>query len=177
MIIIERLVKRAQKGDESAYISLFKQYEVDIYRMAYVYVKNKEDTLDIVQETAYKSFSQINTLRNPEYFKTWLTRIAINIALNYLKREKKIIHLNPEYTKMIPSTENEDVSLQIILKDLIEKLDPDEKSVVLLRFYADHTLSEISAILGMPLGTVKTILYRSLDKLRTQMKREDIYEQ
>ncbi len=174
--MINQLVKKAQKGDERAYITLFKQYEADIYRMAYVYVKNQEDALDIVQETAYKSFSQIKTLKNPAYFKTWLIRIAINNALSHLRKEKKVIHLKPEYAETLPTNEKEDVSLQITLKGLIEGLDDNEKSVVLLRFYADHTISEISDILDIPLGTVKTILYRSLEKLRMQMKREDIYE-
>lgn len=177
VINIKQLVKKAQKGDERAYIALYQQYEVDIYRMAYVYVKNQEDALDIVQETAYKSFSQIKTLKNPEHFKTWLIRIVINTALSQLRKEKKVVHLNPEYVETLHSNEKEDASLQIILKDLIEELNEDEKSVVLLRFYADHTISEISSLLDMPLGTVKTILYRSLGKLRMQMNREDIYEQ
>ncbi|MFC4402199.1 RNA polymerase sigma factor [Gracilibacillus xinjiangensis] len=177
MIIINQLVKKAQKGDENAYITLYQQYEADIYRMAYIYVKNREDALDVVQETAYKSFSQIKTLKNPDYFKTWLIKITINVALSHLRKEKKVVHLRTEYIETIPSNEKEDVSIQIILKDLIEKLNENEKSVVLLKFYADHTISEISDILEMPLGTVKTILYRSIEKLRMQMKREDIYEQ
>ncbi|WP_326569832.1 sigma-70 family RNA polymerase sigma factor [Bacillus niameyensis] len=166
------MVRKAQKGDEKAYLILFQQHEVDIYRMAYIYVKNQQDALDIVQETAYKSFSQIQTLKNPDYFKTWLIRIAINTALSYLRREKKVVHLNPEYAEMFPSNDK-DVSLQITLRDLVEGLKESEKSVVLLRFYADYTIEEISNILDMPLGTVKTNLYRSLDKLRKQLKRED----
>lgn len=177
VIVIKQLVKKAQKGDEKAYITLFKQYEVDIYRMAYIYVKNQEDALDIVQETAYKSYSQIKTLKNQEHFKTWLIRIAINNALSHLKKEKKVVHLKPEYADIFSTNQNEDISLQITLKDLIEGLNENEKSVVLLRFYADHTISEISSILSIPLGTVKTILYRSLEKLRMKMKKEDIYEQ
>ncbi|MBS4210454.1 sigma-70 family RNA polymerase sigma factor [Bacillus sp. FJAT-50079] len=173
---MDKLVKKAQKGDERAYITLFQQYKVDIYRMAYVYVKNQEDALDVVQETAYKSFSQIKTLKNPEYFKTWLIRIAINTAISHLRKEKRVVHLNPEYAESFPA-KGSDVSLQITLKDLIEELNEDEKSVVLLKFYQDHTIREISNLLDMPLGTVKTILYRSLAKLRMQMKREDIYEQ
>lgn len=176
MIVINKLVKKAQKGDERAYTALFKHYEVDIYRMAYVYVKNQEDALDVVQETAYKSFSKIKTLNNSEYFKTWLIRIAINIALNHLKREQKIVHLKPEYAETLPANEKEDISLQITLKDLIEELNEREKSVVILRFYADYTIAEVSSILDLPLGTVKTILYRSLEKLRIKIKKEDIYE-
>nr|WP_110396845.1 sigma-70 family RNA polymerase sigma factor [Pseudogracilibacillus auburnensis] len=173
---MNRLVKKAQKGDEKAYITLFQQYEADIYRMAFVYVKNQEDALEIVQETAYKSFREIKTLKNPEYFKTWLIRIAINTALSHLSKGKKVVHLRPEYAETF-STNEKDVSLQITLQDLIERLNETEKSVVLLKYYEDHTMGEIASILDMPLGTVKTTLYRSLDKLRVQMKREDMYEQ
>ncbi len=176
MIVINQLVKKAQKGDEKAYITLFKHYEADIYRMAYVYVKNQEDALDIVQETAYKSFSQIKSLKNPKYFKTWLIRIAINNALSHLRKGKNVVHLKPEYADMYPANENEDISLHITLKDLIEKLDEKEKSIVLLRFYSDHTIAETSDILDMPLGSVKTILYRALEKLRRKMNKENIYE-
>jgi len=175
VIIIHKLVKKAQKGDEKAYITLFEKYEMDIYRMAFVYVKNQNDALDIVQETAYKSFSQITTLRNPAHFKTWLIKIAINSALSHLRKEKKIVHLKQEYVESLSVNDNEDVTLQIRLKELIDGLNEKEKSVVLLRFYADHTINEISNILDMPLGTVKTTLYRSLEKLRMEMEVEDVY--
>lgn len=177
MIVINPLVKKAQKGDDKAYITLFQQYEEEIFRIAYIYVRNQEDALDIVQETAYKSFRQIKTLKHSTYFKTWLIKIAINIALTHLKKEKRVVHLKPEYTEMLPANDEVDTSLQITIKDLIERLDEKEKSIVLLRFYADHTIREIAGILDIPLGTVKTILYRALTKLRAQMIKEDIYEQ
>ena len=60
---LERLVKKAQKGNDQAYLMLFQQYEADIYRMAYVYVKNKDNALDVVQEVAYQSFKTITTLK------------------------------------------------------------------------------------------------------------------
>ena len=79
---IIRLVKKAQKGNDKAFLKLFQKYEEDIYRMAYVYVKNENDALDVVQEVAYRSFKKIDTLKNPEYLKTWLIKIAINCSLN-----------------------------------------------------------------------------------------------
>lgn len=169
-------MKKAQKGDDKAFLTLFQHYEEDIYRIAYVYVKNQNDALDIVQETAYKSFSQIQILKNPEYFKTWLIRITINCAVDLLRKQKKVVHLKPEYTEFISSSDK-DISLQLTLKDLIEELNENEKSVVLLKYYYNHTFIEISKILEVPIGTVKTILYRSLEKLRMHVKKEDIYEQ
>ncbi len=144
--------------------------------MAYVYVKNKDDALDVVQEVAYQSFKKIHTLKKPEYFKTWLMKITINCATNVIRKHKKVVHLKPEYEEFI-GIENEDVPTSLSLKNLIEVLEEDEKSIVLLRFYHNHTFKEISELLEIPLGTAKSVLYRALDKLRKQFKEDDICEQ
>ncbi|MFD1927672.1 sigma-70 family RNA polymerase sigma factor [Sporosarcina siberiensis] len=175
MLIIS-LVKKARKGNDKAFLKLFQQYEEDIYRMAYVYVKNKDDALDIVQEVAYQSFKKINTLKSPEYFKTWLIKITMNCATNIVRKNKKVIHLKPEYEEFI-GIENEDISLSISLRTLIEALEEDEKSIILLRFYQDYTFKEISEVLEIPLGTAKSILYRAINKLRKQFEEDDICEQ
>jgi len=166
---LERLVKKAQKGNDKAYLMLFQQYEADIYRMAYVYVKNKDDALDLVQEVAYQSFKTISTLKKPEYFKTWLMKITINCALNLINKNKKVIPLNSSF-EVFTGSEDEDIALTLSLHMLIDTLKEDEKSVILLKYYDDRTLKEISEILDIPLGTAKSVLYRALDKLRQNLK-------
>ena len=143
--------------------------------MAFVYVKNQEDALDVVQEVAYQSFKKIHTLKEPEYFKTWLMRITINCAINVVKKSSKVIPLIAEFEKFIDSND-EDIPLNITLRDLIETLRDDEKSVVLLRFYHSFTFKEISETLGIPLSTAKSVLYRALNKLRKEFKEGEIYE-
>lgn len=172
VISIIKLVKKAQKGNDKAFLKLYQQYEDDIYRMAFVYVKNKEDALDIVQEVAYQSFKKINTLKKAEYFKTWLMKISINCAINLVKRDQKVVQLKPEYEAFIGS-DAEDIPLNLTLKDLIDGLKEDEKSVVMLRFYHNHTFKEIGEVLDIPLGTAKSVLYSALKKLRTEMLKED----
>ena len=166
---LERLVKKAQKGNEKAFLMLFQQYEADIYRMAYIYVKNKDDALDLVQEVAYQSFKTISTLKKPEYFKTWLMKITINCALNLINKNKKVIPLNSNF-EVLTGSEDEDIALTLSLHMLIDTLKEDEKSVILLKYYDDRTLKEISEILDIPLGTAKSVLYRALDKLRQNLK-------
>jgi len=172
---IRRLVIKAQKGNDKAFLKLFQQYEEDIYRTAYVYVKNKDDALDIVQEVAYQSFKKIDTLQKPEYFKTWLMKITINCAINVIKKNQKIIQLKPEFEVLITS-EEEDLSLSLSLQELMNTLQEEEKSVILLKFYHDHTLKEISELLQIPLGTAKSTLYRALNKLRKNFKEVGNYE-
>jgi len=168
-------VKKAQKGNDEAFLKLFQKYEEDIYRMAYVYVKNKDDALDVVQEVAYQSYKKIDTLKRPEFFKTWLMKITMNCATNVIRRNKKVVHLKPEYEEFI-GIENEDIPLSISLQVLIEALEEDEKSIVLLRFYHNHTFKEISELLEIPLGTAKSVLYRALEKLRKQFKEVGNFE-
>src|SRR5690606_14488129 len=128
---------------------------------AFVYVKNKDDALDVVQEVAYKSFKNLATLKNPEYVKTWLIKITINCAISLLNKNKKVVPLKPDYEQFI-GEEEEDLPLTITLQDLISNLKEDEKSVVLLRFYQNFSFQEIAQVLGIPLGTAKSIVYRAL---------------
>ncbi|MGE7186218.1 RNA polymerase sigma factor [Peribacillus sp. NPDC006672] len=172
---IIRLVKKAQKGDDKAFLKLFQKYEQDIYRMAYVYVKNKEDTLDVVQEVAYRSFKKIDTLKKPEYFKTWLIKITISCAIDCLRKNKKVVQLKTEYEEII-SSDVEDIPLSLSLHQLLDELNENEKSIVILKFYEGYSFKEIAELLNIPLGTSKSILYRALDKLRKQVKGADICE-
>jgi RNA polymerase sigma-70 factor, ECF subfamily len=172
------LVNKAQKGNEGAYTELFKQYEAVIYRTAYVYLENKDDALDAVQETAYRSFKLITTLKEPKYFKTWLTRIAIRCSIDILRKRKNSVALTAEHeVSSFESTGDEDIPLSVTLQDLIDQLDEDEKSVILLRYYRDFTINEVAETLGIALGSAKTVLYRALKKLRKQWEGESAYEQ
>lgn len=171
------LIKKAQKGNDNAFLALFQKYEQDIYRTAFVYVKNQSDALDVVQETAYRSFKSIKNLKEPKYFKTWLMRIAISCSIDLLRKQKNVVQLKPEYEEFISGDVNEDIDLEMTVRDLIERLNEDEKSVIILRFYEGLTIKEVSETLNIPLGTAKTVLYRALDKLRKNLEGDGVYEQ
>jgi RNA polymerase sigma-70 factor (ECF subfamily) len=170
------LVRKAQKGNDKAFLALFQEYEQDIYRIAFVYVKNQSDALDVVQETAYRSFKSINRLKEPKYFKTWLLRIAVNCSLDLLRKQKKVVQLKPELEGFLSGDINEDIDLEVTVRGLIEDLNEKEKGVVILRFYEGLTLKEVSETLGIPLGTAKTTLYRALEKLRNNLNGGGVYE-
>ena len=169
---IIRLVRKARKGDDKAFLTLFQKYEEDIYRMAFVYVKNESDALDVVQEVAYRSFKKIDTLKSPEYFKTWLIKITITCSIDLIGKNKKVVQLNPDYEELIGSVDL-DVPLSITLQELLNQLNENEKSIVLLKFYEDYSFKEIADLLNIPLGTVKSVLYRALVKLRKKVKGAD----
>lgn len=175
VITIIKLIKKAQKGDDKAFLKIFQTFEQDIYRMAYVYVKNKHDALDVVQEVAYRSFKKIDTLQHPEYLKSWLIKITITCSIDCIKQNRKVVQLKPSDEQMM-CTEDEDIPLSLSVQQLIDVLNEDEKSIVILRFYHGYTFREIADLLEKPLGTIKSILYRALAKLRHKAKEAEICE-
>ncbi|HET7627390.1 MAG TPA: sigma-70 family RNA polymerase sigma factor [Bacillales bacterium] len=177
MVSIIQLIKKAQNGNSRAFSKLFQHFQADLYRTAFVYVKNQQDALDVVQETAYRSFKSIHTLKEPKYLKTWFIKIVISCSIDLIRRRKKAVPLKPEYEGLISGDIEEDIPLSMSLQEFIELLSEDEKSVIILRFYHDLSIKEVSEALTIPLGTAKTILYRALKKLRKQWEGGGVNEQ
>ena len=85
------LVYKAIHGDSHAYGELIHQYNPYFYKIAFLYVKNEDAAVEIVQDSVYQGYLKIKTLRNPELFSTWMTRIIMNKAVRYIKQNKKIV--------------------------------------------------------------------------------------
>ena len=92
------LMKKIKKGNQEAFENLLIHYKEYLYKIAYSYVKNKESALDIIQESTYKAWMNIHTLKNKTVFKNWITKILINTAINYIKKESKIVSLDVKWT-------------------------------------------------------------------------------
>ena len=176
MIKIKNLVEKAKHGDKEAFIALFQLYKDQLYRMAYIYTRNKDDALDVMQETAYQAYKKISTLKNEMYFKTWIIRITINCSINLVRKQEKALNIEPEYIQK-SFYKDDDVPLYIIIEELLSYLNYSEKSVIILKFYFGYSYNEIGEMLNLPIGTIKSRYYRSLDKLRKSVERGDYYEE
>lgn len=135
------------------------------YRLAYSYVRNVDDALDIVQESIYKAFSSIDSLKEPKYMKTWYYRIIVNNAIDFLRKRKRLILVDDEVLASYnPATDDsyQNFDLQKALNDLPEKY----RSIIILRYFEDLKIEEVAEILGRNVNTVKTQLYTALEKLR-----------
>jgi RNA polymerase sigma-70 factor (ECF subfamily) len=135
------------------------------YRLAYSYVKNSDDALDIVQESIAKALSSISSLKEPNYIKTWFYRIVVNTSLDFLKKQKKLVIVDEEVLCSL-DTGDIDNYQDIDLQTALETLPNDYRSIVILRYFEDLKLEEIAEILDENINTIKTRLYKSLKKLR-----------
>ncbi|WP_397469502.1 sigma-70 family RNA polymerase sigma factor [Psychrobacillus sp.] len=165
-------VQRAKKGNKKAFQELIEEEKVKLYKIAYIYMKNEEEALEVFQETVYKALNSISHLKDERYFSTWLTRILINTAFDQLKRKKKVIPMEREILESKASSyllsENDPDLLQAVIE-----LDEKYKTVVILRFYKDYTVSQIAELLNCPEGTVKTNIHRGINLLREKLKEDD----
>lgn len=138
------------------------------YRIAYSYVKNVDDALDIVQEAILKAIVSLDNLKNPEYMKTWFYRILINTSLDFLRKQKKIVVVDDESLSSYDSGKMDEYT-DIDLYRTLDELPDNYRSIVVLRFFEDLKIEEIAELLNENVNTVKTRLYKSLDKLRVKM--------
>lgn len=138
-----------------------------LYRIAFCYVKNEQDALDIVGEAIYKGMSNLHTLKEIAYFNTWITRIVINTAIDFTRKHKQIMVCENEILELACSDTNDfDVEDTVDLYEALDYLSSQERSCIVLRYFEDRTFTEIAEILQEPESTVKTRVYRSLKKLR-----------
>ena len=100
-----KLVKKAKKGDKEAFEQLLVLHKDQLYRTAFLYVRNREDALDVVQETAFRSYLAITTLEEEKFFVTWLTKILIRCAYDSIRKRGKMAH-NGFHKCKIPSALN-----------------------------------------------------------------------
>lgn len=158
---IEKLVKKATKGNKDAFVELMKIYERDMYNLTRYMLGNNEATYDVVQDTILTVYEKISTLKNPSSFKSWLLKIVVNKSKSELSKQNKIIYLENSIEIPIIDKDLEKIELMSLVSDL-----PDDfKSVIILYYFNDLSYKEISEILDIPEGTVKSRLFRGKEIL------------
>ncbi len=170
------LVKKAINGDGEAFELLIKQESDKLYKIAFLHVRNKEDALDVIQESVYKAFISIKKLKNPEFFSTWLVKILIRTTYRMLEQRKKLGFIDDNSIMELLDKEVPEYEHQIDLSYAVSKLNHNYKTVIILFYYNDLSIRDISKALDKPEGTIKTYLRRAKIELK-KMIGEDHYEQ
>lgn len=166
--------KNSIKNNSEAFEELLLQYKSYLYKVAYTYVKDKEAALDILQEASFKAWLNIHSLKDEEKFKPWITKILVNTAINYIRKESKVIYIDDE--NPIISSENivskKAISLEekLDLYKAIDLLKPKYKTVIILKYFDDMKIEDISYVLDVPINTVKSHLKRAKESLSDILK-------
>ncbi len=180
----KNLILKAQSGQSNAFNQLIIRHDQRILQILVAIMGNLADAQDVYQETFLKAFLNIRSFRFESEFSTWLTRIAINLALNE-RRKKKLkqwFSLNSHNQgerqlngKDLLTHENPEVDvinqeLNQLVQNAMQKLSPQQRAIFILKHFQGYKIKEIAETLKCTEGTVKNQLFRAIQKLNKKLQ-------
>jgi len=162
------LVERCRNGDRRAFEELIRAYQRPVYNAAFRILGNPDDAADATQVAFLKAFENLGSY-DPKYkFFSWIYRIAVNEAINQVKRERKLEPMDeePASVESGPDASLEGGDLSRGIQAGLMMLSDDYRTVVVLRHFSDLSYREISEILAIPEKTVKSRLYTARQSMK-----------
>jgi len=171
------LIQRAQKGNHDAFAALVDDHQRYVYNLALRVVKDENEALDLTQETFVRAWTALPNFRGQAQFRTWLYRITTNLCYNRLPNLRRslndlgddVMEDIPETNFNVPAHEFESNEMRQHLHRAIDELDANYKLLITLRYQHELSYDEIASTLNLPLGTVKTGIFRAKEQLRKSL--------
>lgn len=168
---MERLIKKAKRGDAEAFILLMEENKESMKRIACAYLKREEDAADAIQDTILDAYEHIHKLKKPEHFKTWLTRILLNNCTKIYRQNKAQSAYDlslQEYESIAAQDAVSGVEAESDLEfqNLLLHLPEESRLIFQLYFGEQYTISQIADLMKLKENTVKSRLHRGKEQLR-----------
>ena len=160
-----------------SFTELLEENKLKFYKTAKIILKNDDDIYDALQDALLSMYQNYDTLRDKSLFSTWGTRIVINKCYDFLRKQKNnVVALDEavENNVEISSFDEYDTDKYGIKQTMNKYLSEDQKLVIILFYYDNYSLKEISNILDIPEGTVKSRLSKARDILKDKLEKEEI---
>ncbi len=173
----QTLIQRAQKGNHDAFAALVDEHQRYVYNLALRVVKDENEALDLTQETFVRAWMALPNFKGQSQFRTWLYRIVTNLCYNRLPNLRRslndlgddVMEEIPEPNFNAPAQEFEFNETRRYLHQAIENLDENYRLLITLRYQNELSYEEIASTLNLPLGTVKTGIFRAKEQLRKSL--------
>lgn len=179
------LIRRSQAGDDEAFGALFHKYKNLVYRTAYLMLGSDSDAEDVLQEVFLEVHRALRTYQPSKgAFTTWLYRITMNDCLNW-RRVRRLPAISLDDISMLPGStegvwrglEHDDaVEIDDDVWQAVSRLSPKLRTVVILRYYLELSYAEMTQVLNVPLGTVKSRLNQALQTVRRDLEAQTAQE-
>lgn len=183
-VLVKKRIKEVLKGDQNAFAEIVELYKDKVYQLCYRMLGNAHEAEDMAQEAFIRAYVNISRFNTDLKFSTWLYRIATNLCIDRIRKKKPDYYLDAEVagtegltlysqipaSQLAPDEEVSKIELQEIIQNEILKLPEKYRAVIVLKYIEELPLLEISKILDLPIGTVKTRIHRGREALRKQLR-------
>jgi len=171
----EALVAEAARGNRDAFDVLVRRYQSRLFQLIRILTRGDEESEDLVQETFVRAYRAVHRFRGESTFRTWLHRIAVNVARTHLtrrggRRATSLVDTSDEQDALAQLPSAEDLESAVVRRRMIDQalaqLPADLRLLITLRDVQGLEYREIAAITRLPIGTVESRIFRSRRRLR-----------
>lgn len=160
------LVMRAVEGDDAAFTELMDRHKIQLYKMAYSYLRNEDDAVEALQEVTFRAYRALKKIKNPDFFSTWLIRILLNYCMDVQKSKKRMIVDIEKMEQAAVYQNHESIEIEQAMKEMETK----QRELLELKYFHELKITEIAELWQCPEGTVKTRLYKALKILKSKLE-------
>ncbi len=161
----KEILEVIQKGNKEAYQEIVVRYMQSAYYVALSFVHNQQDALDISQDAFIRAFRRIKKFDTEKPFFPWFYKILKNLCIDYFKRRQRRNEVPLENVRVL-EVEHEDREMKKALWKGIEELPPEQKEIIILRYFRQLSYQEMAEVLGKPIGTIMSSLYYAKKRLK-----------
>ncbi|WP_242835114.1 sigma-70 family RNA polymerase sigma factor [Clostridium sartagoforme] len=160
------MFKRAREKIFEEYIHKNKE---KFFKISYIYLKNKEDSMDVIHESIVKAYAKLTSIKDLDKIDKWFIRILINTAIDYIRKNSRTILVeDKDMEVLINKSKDQGDSFNL----LIENLDEELRLIIILKYFHGYKTREISEILSLKESQVKNKIHKALNLLRKEIEEE-----
>lgn len=163
------LIRRAKGGDTEAFTQLVHNYKHYVWQIALGALGDEMEAEDVTQEAFVRAFFSLSSLREEKTFPSWIATVTTRLAIDAVRRKSRHIMTRTDELDVVDASTTrgfDDVENRMVLLDLMQKLTIDERTVLVLRELQSLSYQEISEILRIPVGTVRSRLHNARQSLK-----------
>lgn len=160
------MFKKSREKIFEAYIESNKQ---KIYKISYVYLKNKEDAMDVIHESIVKAYNKLGNIKDLDNIDNWFIRLMINTAIDYIRKNSRTVLVeDKDMEVLINKSKVQGDGFNLLIENLNEEL----RVIIILKYFHGYKIREISEILNLKESQVKNKIHKALNLLRKEIEEE-----
>jgi RNA polymerase sigma-70 factor (ECF subfamily) len=174
--VIADIIRRIRSGDRDAFVALTRLYQQKVFVLAYSFFRNKEDAVDLVQDVFLRIFEKIDSFQEDRNFEAWLIQVAKNLCIDRYRKTRGRREMESD-TRVdeLPLADDRSPDagrssdLKAVLTQSVDRLADRQKTIFLMRHVNQMGNEEIARVLNISTGTVKSLHFKAIRRLRTLM--------